>query len=84
MLADAILHPDWSIVDPALSTIVLHVHAGMGGSMLARTWHGFISRLPTYSKYQRLASASNTMEFISVHIESRYPTMYIDDLVPYA
>ena len=44
--------------------LVLHACAGMGGSMLARTWYGFISRLSTYSKYQGLVSASNTMELI--------------------
>ena len=60
MSADAILHPDWSTVDPALSTIVLHVRTGMGG-----TWvyaHAYMAqihrRLSTYSKYQGLVSVS--------------------------
>ena len=58
--------------------LVLHVRTGMGGSILMCTWHKFISRLATYLKYQGLAiaNASNTMELISVHMESRYPTVY--------
>ena len=55
-------------IDPAL-----HARTGMGGSMLARMWHEFISRVSTYLKYQGLVSA---MELISMHMESRYPTVY--------
>ena len=80
--ADVILHPDINTGSTQRLALALALHArvGMGGSMLARTWHEFISRLLTYSKYQGLVSA---MELIS-KVDTRLCTLYIDDLAPYA